>query len=366
MKISNVVKGFGIAALALSATATGYAQGEKVGMLIGYDSVENENPQECAAAKWFVANYPDGVIITPADADKINAENLEAIWVHIDRVGLEKGAINLPLEFRSNEMMAALKSYVRNGGNLYLSKFAVQMLGVVGRVNDMFAPGIFGNGDGGKGTDVWAVNAHLGSWQINPDNQEPDETQIYDHRGHAVYEGLEEFEPWSEWGNFPHNSFPMLGSGDGSELWREDHNCMWDLNAYSYEVEGKNTLEKFEATFDCEVIGTWGHVQDYCVAGIVDFAPTADITGRIVANGLAACEWAPREGVNKYHSNLEMLTANTLRYLAPSLSTAVETIDSESEAAPVFYNIQGQKVANPEKGMFIKVANGKASKVILK
>lgn len=35
------------------------------------------------------------------------------------------------------------------------------------------------------------------------------------------------------------------------------------------------------------------------------------------------------------------------------------------EGAPVFYNLQGQKVANPDRGIFVKVVGGKASKVIL-
>ena len=42
---------------------------------------------------------------------------------------------------------------------------------------------------------------------------------------------------------------------------------------------------------------------------------------------------------------------------------AVAGIDAEN-AAPVFYNLQGQKVANPDKGIYIKVAGGKAVKVV--
>lgn len=36
-----------------------------------------------------------------------------------------------------------------------------------------------------------------------------------------------------------------------------------------------------------------------------------------------------------------------------------------SDAAPVYYNLQGQKVDNPVKGLFIKVAGGKSSKVMM-
>lgn len=156
----------------------------------------------------------------------------------------------------------------------------------------------------------------------------------------------------------------MLGTGTGEEIHREDHNCMWDLNAYAWTAEGKNTLEKFENQFDCTVIGTWGHVQDYCVAGIVEFKPTADIKGRIIANGLAACEWAPRSGTNAYHSNLTKLTANTLNYLAPLTPSGITEAEIESEAQ--YYTLQGLKTTNPTSGIHIMVKNGKASKVFLK
>lgn len=42
---------------------------------------------------------------------------------------------------------------------------------------------------------------------------------------------------------------------------------------------------------------------------------------------------------------------------------AVESIIAE-EGTPVYYNLHGQKVANPERGIFVKVVNGKASKVV--
>ncbi|MDE7380821.1 MAG: hypothetical protein K2N03_01665 [Muribaculaceae bacterium] len=48
------------------------------------------------------------------------------------------------------------------------------------------------------------------------------------------------------------------------------------------------------------------------------------------------------------------------------LSVSVEGIESVEEAAPEYYTIQGVKVANPVKGLYIKVVNGKASKVIIR
>lgn len=355
-----------VIAAAISATLSLSAENPKIGMLIGYKSTVNENPQETEAAQWFLTSGIDGNIIYPNEVAEIDANKYDCIWIHIDRLGMGKGVDRLPEAFANPTTLNALKKYVADGGNLYLSKHATQLVVALGRLPESHQLGIFGDGDGGRGTDVWCVNAHLGSWQLNPDNADPDASQVYDRRAHDIYKGMESYEPWSQWGNFPHASYPMLGTGDGSEIHREDHNCMWDLNAYSYTTEGKNTLEKFESMFDCTVLGTWGHVQDYCVAGIVDFEPTAEIKGRIVANGLAACEWAPRTGNNKYAHNLKTLTANTLTYLAKGSTSGVESIEASAHGEAVYYNFQGVKVAYPEKGMYIKVVDGKATKVFVK
>ena len=44
-------------------------------------------------------------------------------------------------------------------------------------------------------------------------------------------------------------------------------------------------------------------------------------------------------------------------------STGINTIDAE-EGDAVYFNLQGQRVANPEKGIYIRVVNGKAQKVV--
>ena len=50
--------------------------------------------------------------------------------------------------------------------------------------------------------------------------------------------------------------------------------------------------------------------------------------------------------------------------IVPAEEGSVEGIVAE-EGTPVFYNLQGVEVANPENGLFIKVVNGKAVKVAL-
>ena len=48
------------------------------------------------------------------------------------------------------------------------------------------------------------------------------------------------------------------------------------------------------------------------------------------------------------------------------LSTGVESIDAANEEGAEFFNLQGVKVKNPESGLYIKVVNGKATKVMIR
>lgn len=350
-----------LAALVCSAAVS--AASPKVGMLVSSDYTAS--PQEVAAAEWFTNTYTDGKLLTISDLAEITPENFKAIWVHIDRCGIGMGYDNLPADYKSSAVKEVLTDYAKSGGALYLSKFATQMVHELDRLDAAYAPGIFGDGDGGVGTDVWCVNAYLGSMQTYIDNADP--TQIYDRTSHSIYDGMEAWDAHSEQiADYPHPAFPLLGTGTGEGIHREDHNCMWDLNAYSWTADGKNTLEKFENQYNCTVLGTWGHVQDYCVAGIVEFNPDSEYKGTIIANGLAACEWAPRTANNAYHSNLTRLTENTLDYLAATNTSAVASIESEQTGVAEWYTVDGVKTLNPSNGLYIMVRDGKATKVLIK
>lgn len=353
-----------LAILALGCAAS-ISANPHAGILISASDVEALDFQEHAAAKWFTEVHPDGEVIAPGETSKIDAGKLECIWIHIDRCGIGLG--NLPAEFSDAATIDALKKFVADGGNLLLTKQATQLLTRMERIDNAFAPGIYGDGDGGEGFDDWTLNAQIGWWQLNPDNQDPDATQYYDRRNHAIYEGLATSNV------YPFETFPMEGTGNpDTSLWREDHNCLWDLNAYNnvYTVEGPNTVVKFENQNNAVVLGTWGHVQDYAVAGIVEFLPQGESAGRILANGLAACEWAPRSGVNLYHDNLTRLTSNSLNYLMPK-SAGIEAVDAESisaDAPAQYFNLQGMAVNadNLLPGVYVIRQGSKTSKVLVR
>lgn len=274
-------------------TVTGEATGN-VAYLIAYDSVEQiEDDDEQASAKWFMENYPEGKIIS---ASQLKTEDLSAyslIWIHIDRVGIGIGWNNLPAAIIGEDALSVLTEYYKNGGNLLLTNHATQLLLPLGRLGTDRAPGLFGDGQGGEGSDIWTINANIGLQE--------------DHREHAAFAGMEVSD------QYEHETFPLIGPG-----MREDHNCMWDLNSYNFPSlypDAAHVVEAFETENNATVLATWGHVTDWCCAGMIELAPKDEFLGNCIAIGLAAYEWNQNSGVNPYQSNIERMTKNIIDYL---------------------------------------------------
>lgn len=267
-------------------------------MLITAETIDAiEDDDEKAAAKWFQKTYPDGTILTPGTLTTLYPDEHNVVWVQIDRVGIDMGWQKLPANMVSDKVIGILTQYVKDGGNLLLTKHATQLTVAVGRLTETFGPHIFSSGAGGQGTDNWTVNAHIGSGQA----------ESYDHRSHPIYAGMETN------GDFGHESFGLEGPG-----FREDHNCMWDLNSYDLPrlVPGAgNVVKAYEQLQNCTVLGTWGHVADYCCAGIIEFKAGGDYAGRIIGIGLSAYEWDENGTPNRYQGNIELLTKNSIDYL---------------------------------------------------
>lgn len=273
----------------------------KVGLLISYNSISDiQDDDEKAAVEWFQKTYPSGVILTPADLDNLYPDEISCIWIQIDRIGLSVGYNNLPASLVSSSAINALTNYVKQGGNLLLTKQATQLVSAIGRIDNKYAPGIFGSGDGGQGSDIWTTNAVIGSGL----------DMKYDHTTHALFKNLTVLPAKDEIDNYDHASYPLEGAG-----WREDHNCMWDLNAYGFTTaDGNNVVEAWQNKTNSTVLATWGQVVDYCCAGIVEFNPTSDYLGRIITIGLSCYEFNQNTG-NTYQSNIEKLTSNSINYL---------------------------------------------------
>ena len=259
---------------------------------IGYIDVDAvSNDDDMAASKaWFVKQYPYGEVLSLSESSNWNLSQFSVIWIHIDRNGINSGWENLKTDVFSDDVINALKDYYTNGGNLLLCNHATQLLVPFGRLDAGRAPNIFGAGEGSSNADIWGVNANI--------------NRKYDWRQHAIYEGL------STAGAGDHDIYPLIGSGN-----KEDHNCMWDLNQFGYKKEEKNNILWFEKENNAVILGTWQHVVDDAVAGIIEFNPTESINGRCIAIGVAAYEWHQNDVDNTYQGNIEKMTQNAIEYL---------------------------------------------------
>ena len=333
----------------------------RTALLIGYDSENNEamNAQEKAACAMFKDLNPDGTIIPAGRTDLITTDNFDCIWVHIDRCGLGKGNLDA---FGNEATINALRAYLNDGGNLFLSKQATQLVARIGRVEDKFDINLFHCSGGDEGTsDVWSVQAQIGY-------DFKDSNQYYDHRGHAIYAGLETITDAQGV-----ETFPLLGTSDGSTIMTLNHNCKWDFNAYAYTSEGQNRVEQFEKDNNAVVLGAWGHVKDHACAGLIEFLPNAvsraNETGTIIANGLAAYELAPSSNNNAFTDNIRKLTANSINYLVSKTTTGVEDITvAGSEAAREYFNLQGMRVdaESLTPGLYIVRQGNNSTKILVK
>lgn len=275
----------------------------KVAMLLPSNSDSELDDDELAAKEWFVKTYGDnGVVFTPSSLPAISPSQYVALWIQIDRVGLAAGPDKLPADIIASGVVDKLKSYLNAGGNVFLTKHATQLTSLLGRIDEFYGPHIFSSGEGGEGSDIWTTNAVIGS-DCNPS---------YDHRSHAAFAGLDVLPANDLRSPYPHESILLEGPG-----FREDHNCMWDLNSYGFTpADGENVVVAFEKKTTSVVLSTWGHVLDYCCGGIVEFLPTDNIKGRMLCIGLSAYEFNQNSGRNAYQSNIEKLTKNCIDYLA--------------------------------------------------
>lgn len=91
-----------------------------------------------------------------------------------------------------------------------------------------------------------------------------------------------------------------------------------------------------------------------------DFSNTMPFTSMVPGGAPVNCSLES----GKYDFNFSISGVNTGMLSAlPAEEGAVDSI-SDSTGVPLFYNLQGLRVVNPENGIFVKIQNGKASKVI--
>lgn len=263
-------------------------------VLLTTDISDLPTEEEQGAARWFKENYVDkgeGNFITPADiAMGINMGEVSMIWIHVDRIDIAQGVESLSEELTTNAVKTAMRVFIMNGGNVYLSKHATQLITAYGRINAKYGPNIFNSADGSDGSDVWSINANMVGGK-------------YDMRGHNVFANMQK-------NSDDNTTYPLVGP-----VFRYDHNCLWDLNALEFTKTGADNFEKFQKQTNSEILATWGQVVDDAVAGMIIFKADEDnFLGTVICNGLAAYNMG-NEANSEYAGNNQTLTANIIEYL---------------------------------------------------
>lgn len=105
-----------------------------------------------------------------------------------------------------------------------------------------------------------------------------------------------------------------------------------------------------------------------CTIGKIDFAGTnIGIEWSMTSGTLDGKTWTATDDTNKVTfgrtntGNNPIIDTLTVYY---TVGAGVEDIIAADDSQAVYYNLQGQKVANPERGIFIKVVNGKSVKIM--
>ncbi len=150
-----------------------------------------------------------------------------------------------------------------------------------------------------------------------------------------------------------------------------DFGKIWSANVEAaLPVEGSDEAPTASVTFELP----FGYDAVYAIINTVDIdavqnrVPVSEITAaglkKLENNTLSGLTIGQHTVCFTYAAGDEAQEPTYMNInVAPNQLTAVETVNVAEDAE--YYTLQGVKVANPEKGIYIKVVDGKASKVNL-
>lgn len=268
---------------------------------------------EYHAADWFEQNYIQtgkGKYLSLSEITTADLSQLKAIWVNVDRVGLS----NLAATGINNDVVAALKRYVQNGGNLFVTKQANHIIYQMGRIG--YAP-TWESNSYVPGNDVWHINPHLCLHR--------DMGGEVDNSNHPIFTNCFTETRYEENGgtNYEYDAYPLVGAitrTNNNNMWvdmfRKDPNTggqMAVTDGYThYNNIDRRRLTEFEADWNCKVLAVWGQVLDACSPGLIIFNPQGEFKGKIISCGFAAYQWGTN---NDKIANVRQLSANALSIL---------------------------------------------------
>ena len=254
----------------------------KVGIFV--EKTTGLDDDEQAAYDWFKDEYNPGhglvkVEFTTDNISTLNANDVKVLWIPINRQGDNIDVVKPKAIY---EHVEALKNYVKNGGNLYLTNHATLLVSEIGRILADYNPNTVTYGA--------PVENNKDAWGVNPRFAD------MDYRGHVLYSGFDACSQGNLW-----NDNYFLNSGTS----KEDHNCLWTgVSSYTDFIKATNS----------HILGKWSQNGDTNNFGVVEFMPNDDYKGTILCNGLAAYEWNC-DG-NEFVKNIKKFTENSISYLA--------------------------------------------------
>ena len=269
---------------------------QKVGFLGSASDVSSISEPDTKAAAEFLKDYygENFVYLQNGQFTSEDLADISVVVYYYDNTG----SFDNPDGNLTAASLTALTQYVKEGGDLFLGGFGTRIIDDLGRIP--YEPGIAGNGAGGPNPDNWGMNFTTGL--------------PTDVTSHPAFEGLtltDEIVPGESIG---HSFVPFIGPG-----YKEDHNSMWDLGAVPELTAPHASVERgaeFEELTDSKILGTWQHVTDMCCIAAIEFLPTENYEGTIIAIGIAAYEWEMNDGrTNTFRSNVEEFTINSIEYL---------------------------------------------------
>lgn len=252
----------------------------KVGIFV--EKTTDLDDDEQAAYVWFNDEYNPGhglekEVFTPDNINSLNANDVKVLWIPINRQGDNIDVVKPKAIY---DHVEALKNYVKNGGNLYLTNHATLLVSAIGRIDDQYKPNTVTYGASAENKAPWGVNPRFADM---------------DYRGHVLYSGFEAGSKGNLWDD---NYFLNSGSP------KEDHNCLWKDFDYTDFINATNS----------HILGKWSQDPHTNNFGVVEFMPSGDYKGTILCNGLAAYEWNC-DG-NEFVKNIKKFTENSINYLA--------------------------------------------------
>lgn len=271
------------------------------------DLQTNGDDDEVAAANWFVNIY-GGKFLSISDVTATDLSQYDCIWIAVDRVGINiqgMSSIIAPVKDK-------LTTYYKEGGNLLLTTHATSVVVDLGRTTRLPNFYLSHNGDGVL-SDVWSFQANIGVAGGD-----------YDHSEHPIYKNM------TDTLIFSYPTIPLIGPG-----FREAHFTMWFFDQYGLDVNS------FQTENDAIVLGTWGqafNTSEFTTGAIIEFLPTEQYFGRSIVIGTGAYEWNQNTNANKYQSQIERLTENSIDYLINSTSTKTESVNAETNIKLVIKN----------------------------